>query len=458
MREFRSSVTWCAFCLLSVAAVDCFSGQPRATRPGELLALGKEFVELMRQGDFESAVKGFDATMTRVMPAEKLEGAWKSTVGSAGPFREQVAARMEKSGQFQIAVVTCRFEKGLLDVKVVFDAEKRITGLWFAPSRPAVEYKPPAYADPKAFYEREVQVGVEPWILPATLTLPSLPSLPGGDGPFPAVVLVHGSGPNDRDETIGPNKPFRDLAWGLASAGIAVLRYEKRTKQHTSRLAASESGITVYEETIEDALAAVSLLRAREGIDAERVFVLGHSLGGMLIPWIGKLDAKIAGFVVLAGSTRPLEDIYLEQVSYILSLDGDVSEDDRTKLDEIEEQIARVKDPGLSEATPAASLLLGVPAEYWLDLRGYYPPEVAKELEHPMLILQAERDYQVTMDCFEGWRKELGARQNVRMKVYPKLNHLFIEGEGRSTPSEYANGGNVADEVVADIAAWIGKH
>ena len=451
MRTFGASVTWCVFCLLWGVAVGCSSGQSETTSAEDFLTVGKQFVELMRQGDFESAVTGFDATMARVMPAEKLEGAWKSVVSKAGPFREQVGARVEKSGQYEIAVVTCRFEKGPLDIKVVFDSEKRITGLWFAPSLPAIEYKAPTYANPKAFDEREVQVGVAPWILPATLALPN------GDGPFPALVLVHGSGPNDRDETVGPNKPFRDLAWGLASCGIAVLRYEKRTREHASKLIASKAGITVYEETIEDALAAVSLLRGTERIDPESVFVLGHSLGGNLVPRIGKLDAKIAGFVVLAGSTRPLEDIYLEQMSYVLSLDGDLSEDDRKKLGEIQRQVAQVKDLGLSESTPAGDLPLGVPAEYWLDLRGYDPPKLAKELDHPMLILQAERDYQVTMECFEGWKKELGSRRNVQMKVYPKLNHLFVEGEGPSTPSEYANGGNVAEEVVVDIAAWIGE-
>ena len=90
----------------------------------------------------------------------------------------------------------------------------------------------------------------------------------------PGVVLVHGSGPNDRDETIGPNKPFRDLAWGLATRGIAVLRYEKRTKRHRLKMALLANSLTVKEETIDDAVAAVTTLHAVEEIDASRIFVL----------------------------------------------------------------------------------------------------------------------------------------------------------------------------------------
>ena len=130
----------------------------------------------------------------------------------------------------------CQFEKTKLDVKVVSNRSGQITGLFFVPTKSAEKYQRPPYAKPAALQEREVQVGVGEWALPGTLTMPV------GDGPFPAVVLVHGSGPNDRDETIGPSKPFCDLACGLASRGVAVLRYEKRTKQHVAKLAAPKNG------------------------------------------------------------------------------------------------------------------------------------------------------------------------------------------------------------------------
>src|SRR5262249_23144105 len=149
-------------------------------------------------------------------------------------------------------------------------------------------------------------------------------------GPFPAVVLVHGSGPNDRDETILGNKPFRDLAGGLASQGIAVLRYEKRTRAHAAKLAVKTP--TLDEEVTDDAVAAGKLLRRTKDVDPKRVFVLGHSLGATMAPRIGERDPDIAGLIVLAGATRPLEDLILEQVSYAFSLRGEPSEEDKAEL------------------------------------------------------------------------------------------------------------------------------
>ena len=330
--------------------------------------------------------------------------------------------------------MTCEFQRGKLDTKVVFQGNK-VTGLFFVPGR----YRPPFYADPSKFDEKDIQIGKGIWALPGTL------SLPKGAGPFPAVVLVHGSGPHDRDETIGPNKPFRDLAQGLASRGIAVLRYEKRTKQHSIMMALSVNSITVKEETVDDAVAAVEALAAEKKIG--RVFVLGHSLGGMLLPRIGKASPKIAGFISLAGSTRPLEDLVLEQTRYLL---GGKEQD---KLREIERQVAKAK--SVSEKTPSNELPLGIPAKYWLDLRGYDPATAAGELQKPMLILQGERDYQVTMEDFVGWKKTLGSRKDVTFILYSKLNHLFMEGEGKSSPAEYSTPGNVAKAVIEDIAKWI---
>ena len=204
--------------------------------------------------------------------------------------------------------------------------------------------------------------------------------MPVGAGPFPAVVLVHGSGPNDRDETVEGNRPFRDLAWGLASRGVAVLRYEKRTRQHGTKLAAVKD-FTVRQETVDDALAAADLLRHTGGIDPRRVFVLGHSLGGMLIPRIGQRDPQLAGLIVMAGAAKPLEDIILEQVAYLDAADGAVTDSEKSRLESLRAEVARVK----ALKPDATGTALGAPVSYWLDLQGYNPPAAAKALKAPLL-------------------------------------------------------------------------
>ena len=193
--------------------------------------------------------------MKAAAPASKLEELWGSLQKQVGAFQQQTGVHTDRMQGYDVVFVTCQFEQSLLDVKVVFDASGQIAGLFFLPALPSHTFEPPAYAKADSFQEQDVTVGSGEWALPGTLTLPV------GEGPFPAVVLVHGSGPNDRDETIGPNKPFRDLAWGLASQGIAVLRYEKRTKQYPEKMAAIQDTLTVKEETVDDALAAVELLR-----------------------------------------------------------------------------------------------------------------------------------------------------------------------------------------------------
>jgi len=413
----------------------------------ELIAQAKEFVGLMVKGEFSKAVENFDSVMSKAMPNEKLKEVWQTVVKQAGPFKKQKGTRTETLPKFDIVYVTCQFEKGDLDVKVVFNREKQITGLWFAPAQK--EYTPPDYVKLNSFKEKEIVVGSGGWALPGTLTLPV------GKGPFPAVVLVHGSGPNDRDESIGPNKPFRDFAWGLASQSIAVLRYEKRTRVHSQRLKDFEGKFTVKEETIDDAAAAVRLLREVEGIDEQKIFVLGHSLGGMLAPRIGMLDTEIAGLIIMAGTTRPVEEVMLEQVNYIISIDGKITDDEKTKLDEIEKAVEKVKQLKESSSHSSRENLLGAPPEYWLDLHSYNPPQTAKKLQQPMLVLQGGRDYQVTEEDFEGWKKALSLRKDVEFKFYPKLNHLFIEGKGKSTPAEYSQAGHVAKHVIDDIATWI---
>jgi hypothetical protein len=335
-----------------------------------------------------------------------------------------------------------------VNVQFAFDSAGRIAGMAMRPdAKPAPSYTLPPYANAASFSEREITIGSGEWALPATLAVPA------GAGPWPAVVLVHGSGPNDRDETVGANKPFKDLATGLASRAIAVLRYDKRTKVHGAKLATVKE-FTVKEEVVDDVLEAVKTLRAQQGIDPRRVFVLGHSLGGMLIPRIGTADPTIAGLIVLAGAARPLEEAIVAQTRYLANADGKISPDEETALEQAATAADSVRSLKPEDAT-SGRMIFSAPASYWLDLRGYHPPSEAKRVRQPMLILHGERDYQVTMEEFARWKAAIGSRPDVTFHSYPTLNHLFIAGTGPSLPAEYQVPGHVAEDVVRDIAAWI---
>lgn len=423
--------------------------------------LWHQFVFLLDQYD---ETKGGPQSFVAFLPSQALD--YPITMERTDTPVSQVSGRTVKTRRYHLvangtlalemwtdeARVPLVFYSAQQQLKVVRAGAEQLSEALLASAPKAPEYQPPTYAVPAAFHEQAVTVGAgTEWPLPATLTLPL------GAGPFPAVVLVHGSGPNDRDETVGPNKPFQDLAWGLATEGVAVLRYDKRTYVHPQKLMARQS-FTVKDETIDDALAAVALLRQTPGIDTKRIFVLGHSLGGMLVPRIGlAAQDQIAGYIVLAGATRPLEDEWVRQYEYLYGLHGQLTPQEQAELDGYKQQAARIKQLTATDAAHGKGLLLLAPPAYWLDLRGYFPPDLALKLHQPFLILQGERDYNVTMAAFHDWQHALDKRSNVSFKSYPKLDHLFLEGTGPATDADYAHPRNIPKYVVDDIAAWIKK-
>lgn len=430
------------------------SSTAASTVDPELSRLATEFIGQLVAGEFAAAAASFDATMAEALPAADLASTWQQLGGQVGAYEQEISRRQESTGGYDAVIVTAQFERSPLDIRVVFDSERRIAGLFFQPSSTtasgatAEAWVSPSYAGDHEI--REVTVG--------ELDLPGTLTWPAGEGPWPAVVLVHGSGPNDRDETIGPNKPFRDLALGLASEGIAVLTYDKRTLVRPEELPAD---LTVAEEVVDDAVAAVALLRTDRTVAIpDRVFVLGHSLGGMLAPRIAGESDGVAGLVLMAAPARPLEELILEQTTYLAERDGTVTEEEESSLAEVAAQVEAVRD--LEEG---AGEVLGAPASYWLDLRDYRPAEVAAGLDLPMLVLQGERDYQVTMTDFAMWEEALGSRPDVEFRSFPGLNHLMMPGEGEgeatgdgaglSGPEEYEVAGHVAPEVVDAIAAFI---
>ncbi len=452
----RKIVSWFLPILFAGAVVVNAETPPNDPQTGPGLEdAGREFVALLADGEFADAVARFDETMKAALSEKKLKAAWEDVVAQAGAFLAQAGVRIEKVQVYDIVVVTCRFENAPFDVRVVLDASRRVAGLFFAPAAaplPSAVPKEPAYADPNAFTESEVVVGDGEWALPGTLTLPK------GEVPVPAVVLVHGSGPLDRDETVGPNKPFRDIAWGLASKGIAVLRYDKRTLAHASKMMSVIQELTVQEETVEDALAAVRLLRAREDIHSDAVFVLGHSQGGMLVPRISEQDDTIRGFVVMAGPARPLHTLLPEQVEYLAGVDGTISDAEKKGIAEMRKRVEEIDALEGDAVSSDSELILGAAPAFWLDLRDYHPHEAAKEMNRPLLILHGGRDYQVTRKDFSLWKSSLGSREDVQLELYPRLNHLFIEGDGVSSPAEYQVPGNVSGQVIGDVAEWILKN
>lgn len=429
-----------------------------ADEAGDIFMAAQAFVDQLASGDFAAATSRFDPTMKAAAPEAKLKEIWNQLLGQVGAYQKQLGIHTDTQQGYRRVFVTSQFEQAVIDVLVVFDAQGQISGLFFqpgqAPDATPQTYNPPGYVKEGAFHELEVTVGNGKWALPGSLALPY------GEGPFPALVLVHGSGPNDRDETIGPNKPFRDLAWGMASQGIAVLRYDKRTKVHASQFTPEiQAELTVQEETIQDALLAVRILRETERIDPQRIFVAGHSLGAYLAPRIGQQDPYLAGLIILSGPTRPLEDLVLDQVTYLSNLDGMLTDKEKADLATLQAQVDRVKAPDLSDQVASTDLPLGIPPAYWLDLRGYQPAEVAQTLDMPLLVMQGGRDYQVVAEKdFAGWQVALEGRANATLKLYPELNHLLIAGAGPSTPQEYNVAGHVSEDLLNDIGAWVMKN
>ena len=434
----------------ALLALVTFSSTFQAQTAEDPAARAQAVLAALAAREFARIEAQFDDRMKAALPPGGLESAWTRLTTQAGPFKSCGATRMQDLANLHVTVTPCEFERARIDAQVVFNPDGKIGGLLFRPAtQPPVPYSTPSYANPTSYTEREVTVGSGEWALPGTLEMPV------GTGPFPALVLVHGSGPNDRDETILANKPFKDLALGLASRGIAVLRYDKRSKVYPAKLQ-GVADFTVKQEVIDDALEAVKTLRATPGVDPARVYVLGHSLGGMLIPRIAAADPSLAGVIVLAGAARPLEQAILDQTRYLAMADGTVTPAEQAQIDEAQKLLETVR-ALTPEDAKSPKPIFGAPASYWLDLRGYDPPTAARNVKQPMLVLQGERDYQVTMDEFARWKAALGSKSNATFHSYPALNHLFIAGTGKSLPAEYETAGHVDEAVVRDIAEWIKK-
>ncbi len=305
-------------------------------------------------------------------------------------------------------------------------------------------YEPPARAAAAAD-PRE-----SPAVVPSPAgDLPAVITRPRSETSVPGVVILSGSGPNDRDETIGPNKPLRDLALGLADHGIASLRFDKRTVVTKDPTLTS----TLKDEYFVDALAAIRVLAATPGIDVGRLFVLGHSLGAAVAPELARQSGKMRGVVLLAPAVRRADDMVLDQIGLQLAAAGTDEAEIEAKRAELRRAFQAIRDG----SPDAPANLFGAPPGYWRELFALDLAASLSDLGLPALVVQGEKDIQVRVDLdFDALRAKLGEQGGrIRYVRLPNLNHLFMKVEGPSTGAEYAIEGHVDPGVASAIAAWV---
>ena len=409
-------------------------------------ALAQQALDALDAGHYAQVEQLFGPQMAAAVPADKLQAIWESLPAQMGNAKGREQAQVSAQGDTHFVQIPLHFEKAELVAKFAIDASGKIVGFLIQPAQSTSPA--PAVAADANFSERDFSVGDGERALPGTLAMPK------GNGPFPAVVLVHGSGPQDRDETIGPNKPFLDIARTLAAQGIAVLRYDKRTKARPQDFAGGNFGVD--DETTNDAVIAVDALRKTDDIDPKRIFVLGHSQGGMLAPRIAAVSGHVAGLILMAAPTRPLLDILIEQNRRLAALnDGKIDDAERAAINAIIEQVRITRDPKTAATSPT---VMGQPAGYWRSIEAVDAVSEAQQVRLPMLLLQGARDIQVVDADWQNWRDAFADDPHATFKLYPKLNHLGIAGEGEGSLTEYQQPGHVDAHLLTDVAAWVKQH
>lgn len=411
----------------------------------------KSFVDILSNGDVSELMDKFkfaDTLLTALEAQGGFEGL-QATLKQLGELNAMGEPIVTEIGGYTSYSVPCQFDLQSLNIVLNVDTDNQIAGIVTA------EYDE-GTADtiklPEGVTETELSLPVKDhqgWELPGTLTLPA------GDGPFPVVVLVHGSGPSDRDETIYRNKPFRDLAYGLAEQGVAVYRYNKRTYEYGPELS-QDTTLTLNEETIIDAAQAVELLKGQDKIDAARIFVLGHSLGGYSLP---KINGRItedgntaAGYIFLAAPARKLSALMREQYDFLYTLMPELTDEQQAQKDEIYAQLDKLDNAAALSDTEIVS---GAYGAYWKDLDAYDAVSVAVDMTQPCLVLQGEEDYQVSMEDFGIWKDTYGNAGNWQFKSYPGLTHMFMAGQKVNGNADYQKVQQVDPAVIGDIAAFV---
>lgn len=427
---------------LVMCAVMLFTscGSKEALSKDEAVKLSDRYVQCIVNRDFETVVSGCDEQIAKQIDAAALQQAWDSVSSAAGGFVSATAITYESNNGIATVATTAEFENMGIIISLSYDNSGKIRGIWFNFAPEDSVYQT---VDTDLFTEETVFIG--------KYEIKGVVTTPDNMADYPVVILVQGSGQSDFNETIGANRPFKELAHGLAEKGIASIRINKRLYQ---KPVLSHDKLTIWDEYMDDIYAAIDYAKANI---SDEVYVIGHSQGGMSAPKIA-LDNDLEGVVMMAGTIRGLEDVIYDQNAAALEGMDQYSDKEKDKiLKATKDGIDAVK--ALTEES--TDPVLGIPAQYWLSLRDLDAENILKnKLSVPVLVLQGTADFQVYMDKdFEYMQSVLGDRENITFKAYDGLNHLFMPQSlpGVTDTSEYAAENHIPQYVIDDIADFINR-
>lgn len=399
-------------------------------------------IEGVNTADFEIVNSIFNSYLLEKLDANKLEQTWNQLEKSYGKFQSINGQILKQTAERNYLLTQLDFEKESFDLEMSLDENDKVNSLMILPAVSKESWKMPDYVNAKLFISKDTSLGGEypllaNWVYPREKNKEIL------------VVMVHGSGPNDMDESLGPNKIFKDIAYGLASNGIASLRYNKRTYDYRGKLATLQSKLTIDMEVVDDAVEAVKMAKT---MGYKRVFVLGHSLGGHMAPKISQ-QAEADGVIVMAGNVSPLHKLLVPQYEYLMENDKS-SGISNFQIEALKEQVKLVESGSYTNSTHSFLLPLGLPGSYWTSLQEYNPQLIAKKQAIPYLILNGTRDYQVNIDEAKAWKD--GSKNKLsKTIIYKGLNHAFFYGTGICLPAEYEQTAHVDEKVIMDISSWL---
>lgn len=418
-------------------------------------------VENLVRENFGAVVASFTPWLAGQHPVDELERVWFNTVGRYGPYQEHHFGEVIEKDTTISYLYVIEFEFATFVAVAAYNSRGEVMAFilqppegkpifvqpsWIVPDYVAVEapvYQIPPYVDTSLFNEVEfVMKGGTP--IPATMTVAITDEL------NPVVLLFHGFGPTDRDETVGSLKPLRDIAWGLASRGVASIRFDCRAYTQPPD---SVAAYNLNQYMLDDIAALLAYIRLESAIfDTTRIFIAAHGLGGMAAPLAALNDGGLAGLILLSVPARPFAEMLMETVRNDLKADDKSSKSDRKMLEEISGILERLENRTL----PSDEMILFAPARVWYDLMDNNHLKIIKRLNSPILIVQSGRDFKASEADSKIWDKTLAGLQSVTLKKYHNLNHFFQPGLGPADKTDYmSNSAPVDRQVVEDMAAWI---